>query len=79
MSTLTSLSCFDALENLKGLHIITPSLGYKVVNARGFANTTNVRFSQLIDGSPIPQPPVYKVFDQLGGHFKELTFWSAHS
>lgn len=36
-------------------------------------------FSQLIDGSPIPQPPVYKVFYQLGGHFKELTFWSAHS
>ena len=36
-------------------------------------------FSQLIDESPIPQPPVYKVFDQLGGHFKELPFWSAHS
>lgn len=43
-------TCFDALENLKGVQIITPSLGFKVINTRGFANTTNVRFSQLIDG-----------------------------
>ncbi len=43
-------TCFDAIENLKGMQIITPSLGFKVINTRGFANTTNVRFSQLIDG-----------------------------
>ncbi|PWA06527.1 TonB-dependent receptor [Flavobacterium psychrotolerans] len=45
-----SQSNFDALENLKGVQIITPSLGFKVINTRGFANTTNVRFAQLIDG-----------------------------
>ena len=45
-----SPSCFDALENLKGVQIITPSLGFKVINTRGFANTTNVRFAQLVDG-----------------------------
>lgn len=43
-------TCFDAVENLKGVQMITPSLGFKVINTRGFANTTNVRFSQLIDG-----------------------------
>lgn len=43
-------TCFDALENLKGVQIITPSLGFKVINTRGFANTTNVRFLQLVDG-----------------------------
>jgi iron complex outermembrane receptor protein len=43
-------SNFDALENLKGVQIITPSLGFKVINTRGFANTTNVRFAQLVDG-----------------------------
>ncbi len=41
---------FDAIENTKGVLIITPSLGFKVINTRGFANTTNVRFTQLIDG-----------------------------
>ncbi|MBL7815966.1 MAG: TonB-dependent receptor [Saprospiraceae bacterium] len=43
-------SFFDALEYLKGVQVITPSMGFKVINTRGFANTTNVRFAQLIDG-----------------------------
>ncbi|GAB3637570.1 TonB-dependent receptor [Hymenobacter arcticus] len=43
-------SFFDAIENLKGVQVITPSIGFKVINARGFTNTTNVRFAQLVDG-----------------------------
>jgi len=43
-------SFFDAIDNLKGVQVITPSLGFKVINARGFTNTTNVRFAQLVDG-----------------------------
>lgn len=43
-------SFFDAIQNLKGLQVITPSMGFKVINARGFANTTNVRFVQMVDG-----------------------------
>jgi iron complex outermembrane receptor protein len=43
-------SFFDALEYLKGVQVIAPSMGFKVINTRGFANTTNVRFAQLIDG-----------------------------
>ena len=43
-------SFFDAIEYLKGVQVITPSLGFKVINARGFTNTTNVRFAQLVDG-----------------------------
>lgn len=43
-------SFFEAIENVKGVQVITPSLGFKVINARGFANTTNVRFVQLVDG-----------------------------
>src|SRR6185295_2790349 len=43
-------SFFDALENTKGVQMITPSMGFKVINTRGFANTTNVRFAQLVDG-----------------------------
>lgn len=44
------LTCFDAIENMKGVQVITPSMGFKVINVRGFANTTNVRFTQLVDG-----------------------------
>jgi iron complex outermembrane receptor protein len=47
---LGAMSTFDALEFMKGVQIITPSLGFRVVNTRGFSNTTNVRFAQLVDG-----------------------------
>ncbi|WPO84137.1 TonB-dependent receptor plug domain-containing protein [Chryseobacterium sp. JJR-5R] len=45
-----SPSFFDALENVKGVQMLVPSLGFKIINTRGFANTTNVRFTQLVDG-----------------------------
>lgn len=53
-----SLSFFDALENVQGVHMITPSLGFKVLNARGFSNTTNVRFAQLTDGMDVQSPHI---------------------
>lgn len=43
-------SYFDALEYVKGIQLLTSSLGFKVYNTRGFANPTNVRFVQLVDG-----------------------------
>jgi outer membrane receptor protein involved in Fe transport len=43
-------SFFDAIQNLKGIQVISPSMGFKVINARGFSNTTNVRFVQMVDG-----------------------------
>ena len=49
-------SFFDALENVKGIQMIVPSMGFKVINTRGFANTTNVRFAQLVDGMDIQAP-----------------------
>ncbi|MBL7890787.1 MAG: TonB-dependent receptor [Bacteroidia bacterium] len=49
INNLPTASAFEAIENMKGVHILTPSLGFKVINTRGFANTTNVRFTQLID------------------------------
>ena len=45
-----SPSFFDAIEHLKGVQMLTPSLGFRVINVRGFTNTTNVRFAQLVDG-----------------------------
>lgn len=51
-------SFFDALENVEGVHMITPSMGFKVLNARGFSNTTNVRFAQLTDGMDVQSPHI---------------------
>ncbi|WP_379966300.1 TonB-dependent receptor [Epilithonimonas sp. UC225_85] len=53
-----SNSFYDALENVQGLQMITPSLGFKVINARGFTNTTNVRFAQLVNGMDIASPHI---------------------
>jgi outer membrane receptor protein involved in Fe transport len=53
-----ALSFFDGLENAQGIHMITPSLGFKVLNARGFSNTTNVRFAQLVDGMDMQSPHI---------------------
>ncbi|HEX8279278.1 MAG TPA: TonB-dependent receptor, partial [Segetibacter sp.] len=51
-------SFFDAIENVKGIQMIAPSLGFKVINARGFTNTTNVRFVQMVDGMDIQAPHI---------------------
>ena len=51
-------SFFDALQNLKGVQMITPSMGFRILNTRGFANTTNVRFAQLVDGMDVQSPHI---------------------
>lgn len=43
-------SFFDELEHTRGVQMITPSMGFRVINTRGFSNTTNVRFVQMVDG-----------------------------
>ena len=41
---------YDGLESLKGIEAVTSSLTYKQINTRGFNDTGNPRFLQLIDG-----------------------------
>ncbi len=43
-------SFYDALENVKGVQMITSSITFKVPNTRGFNVPNNFRFLQLIDG-----------------------------
>lgn len=47
---IATLSYFDATANLKGMDMVTSSLTYKEINTRGFNDTGNARFLQLIDG-----------------------------
>lgn len=51
-------SFFDAIENIKGVQMITSSLGFKVINTRGFTTTTNVRFVQMVDGMDNQAPHI---------------------
>jgi len=47
---IAALNYFDASSNLKGMDMVTSGLTYKVINTRGFNDTGNARFLQLIDG-----------------------------
>ena len=43
-------SFYDGLGNLKGVDLTAASLGFKVINTRGFNSTSPVRSLQIIDG-----------------------------
>ncbi|MGB0425257.1 MAG: carboxypeptidase-like regulatory domain-containing protein, partial [Flavobacteriales bacterium] len=43
-------SFYEGLGNLKGVDLTSASLGFKVINTRGFNSTSPVRSLQLIDG-----------------------------
>ena len=41
---------YEALGNLKGVDLTSASIGFKIINTRGFNSTSPVRSLQLIDG-----------------------------
>ena len=45
-----SISFYNGLGNLKGVDMTTASLGFTIINTRGFNSTSPVRSLQLIDG-----------------------------
>jgi iron complex outermembrane recepter protein len=45
-----SADVYSLLQNLKGVDLLTQSLGFKSVNIRGFGANNNNRFVQLTDG-----------------------------
>ncbi len=45
-----SVNFYNALENIRGVSMYNGSMLYKTINTRGFTNTTNFRYVQLIDG-----------------------------
>jgi outer membrane receptor protein involved in Fe transport len=45
-----SFSFYEGLQNIKALEMVTSGLTYKQVNTRGFNDTGNARFLQLVDG-----------------------------
>jgi len=45
-----SISFYNGLGNLKGVDLTTASLGFTIINTRGFNSTSPVRSLQIIDG-----------------------------
>ncbi len=45
-----AVSFYDALGNLKGVDLTSASIGFKIINTRGFNSTSPVRTLQVIDG-----------------------------
>lgn len=45
-----SISFYNGLGNLKGVDLTTASLGFTIINMRGFNSTSPVRSLQIIDG-----------------------------
>ena len=46
----TAANFYEGLGNLKGVDMTSASLGFKVINTRGFNSTSPVRSLQIIDG-----------------------------
>ncbi len=47
---------FEALNNVKGVDMVTSGLTYRQINTRGFNSTGNTRFLQLVDGMDNQSP-----------------------
>lgn len=45
-----SVNFYDGLENIRGISLYNGSLGFKVINTRGFTDMLNFRYIQLVDG-----------------------------
>ena len=45
-----AVNFYEALGNLKGVDLTSASIGFKIINTRGFNSTSPVRSLQLIDG-----------------------------
>lgn len=58
---------FDALQNVKGVDLLTQSLTFKSVNLRGFGANNNNRFVQLTDGMDNRSPGLGFGFGNVAG------------
>ncbi|GAB2603079.1 TonB-dependent receptor [Spirosoma areae] len=58
---------FEALNNVKGVDMVTSGLTYRQINTRGFNSTGNTRFLQLVDGMDNQSPGLgWSVANQNG-------------
>ena len=65
-----SESFYDGLGTLKGVDLTAASLGFKVINMRGFNSTSPVRSLQIIDGIDNQAPGLNFSLGNFSGFFR---------
>lgn len=53
-----SADYYDAIANIKGVQVTKSSLNFASVNTRGFADISNPRFVQIMDGMDLSDPTI---------------------
>lgn len=65
---------YEALGNLKGVDLTSASIGFKIINTRGFNSTSPVRSLQLIDGVDNQAPGLnFSLGNFLGANELDIT------
>jgi outer membrane receptor protein involved in Fe transport len=62
-----SADFYDAMANMKGVQVTNSSLNFTSVNTRGFADVTNSRFVQLVDGMDTADPSINSNLGSITG------------
>lgn len=58
---------YQSIGNFKGIDIVTTSMGFKVINLRGFGDTRSLRTKQYIDGTDNESPGLNFPISNLAG------------
>jgi iron complex outermembrane recepter protein len=70
MLEIKNIPAFDyyaGIATMKGVDMISSSIGFQVVNTRGFASTLNTRFIQLFDGMDVQSPSLNLLLGNANG------------
>ena len=62
-----SADYYDAVANLKGVQVTKSSLNFTSVNTRGFADISNPRFVQIMDGMDLSDPTISSNLGSIHG------------
>jgi len=58
---------YKAIATLKGVDMMTSSIGYQIINTRGFTSAANTRFVQLFDGMDVQSPSLNLPLGNMNG------------
>lgn len=62
-----NLNAYDAMATTKGADIMSASMGFRVINTRGFNSLTNQRFIHRLDGMDLQAPGLNIPINVLNG------------
>ncbi len=70
MLDIKNIAAFDyyaGIATMKGVDMMSSSIGYQIINTRGFTSAANTRFVQLFDGMDVQSPSLNLPFGNMNG------------